>query len=44
MCLHREINMTSYTSASKAVVPRLLFVRKTKLTLSYSKNIEQGPN
>jgi len=36
--------MTSYTSVSKAVVPRSLLVRKTKLTLSYFKTIEQGSN
>ena len=44
MCLFHEINMTSYTSASKAVVPRMLLVRKTKLTLSYYKNRVQGSN
>ena len=43
-CVFLEINMTSYTSVSKAVVPWPLLVRKTMLTLSYSKNVEQGYN
>ena len=44
MCLFHEIKLTSYVSVSKAVVPWPLLFCKTKVMLSYSKDIEQGSN